>query len=236
MQKQTSSTLWQDTMKHAIATCGCNFSTRSRCAFLPKSCDFLKKKINAIGDQPNILASRASFLSYTALGRRDAATKSIISWPKSTLDKIWSTNTVISRDTGRISSCLISHWTRNLPENQKLRQEVCRQNNDGWNIEVLLHRNLTHLKSTNRGHQADKQTMRDLRVNVVKMTEAVVLPNLTRDRQKVLKKTITGFSEQLEEDQSQIRSKMSVLMNVLLHWHHPSAESRNQQSVICHKQ
>ena len=93
----------------------------------------------------------------------------------------------------------------------------------------------------------DQHIVRELRSEVWQMRASAVAPNLTRDlgamigsqkyeRQSLPRDLQTTHDSMNSGMQStSIRFKVSVLMKVLMHRHHPSSELRNQQSDIYHK-
>ena len=89
--------------------------------------------------------------------------------------------------------------------------------------------------------------IRELRSDVMQLKASAVPPNLTTDLEAEFKAQRQRFNVfkviysqhwtlwTVGMKSTSIRFEVSVLMKVLVHRHHPSAELQNQQSLACHK-
>ena len=98
-----------------------------------------------------------------------------------------------------------------------------------------IRRRANHSRITQRSYANESITCAIVSQRVLKQRLLNVKIRDSKSLQRNLRTTQAGFTVTVAMKSTSLRFKASVLTNVSLHWHHPSAELRNQLSVTHHK-
>ena len=174
-----------------------------------------------------------------------------IRWTTPALDRIGWGNTAMSRCVWRKSNCSVSRWNRNWSPFDKEKQNFYEK----YDVTIMTQRKLMpHYKGigqtwnpTSPGHQKASKSFANYAKKWRQWKRQLchrILAEVLRQRLKVKSMRFKVFEETYKQNRilwtiwmksTLIRFKVSGLMKVLLHRHHPSEESRNQKSVIYQK-